>query len=341
MKHWKWNIRLVTLFLLVASILLWARPFQTAQAQSAAPFRVYLTFEDGPTDAYTPQILDILAQYGAKATFFPSGSHIAGHEEILRRILREGHALGNHLVTEPAFYSGTPDADVIAAYTQAEDAIRAALGDQLPVYDAQVKLFRQPGGGARPLPSPIGDNVITYNWSVDSDDCGWMIDTSENYDSIVINNIIGDPITALGTRWNVWEHGDGSVIAFHDINRVTGRVLPTILDALVAQGATFEKLPRPFDQPGTMPIVLGAAPDMSRPGYEGFTLKGDVLTTSRIRSTPSLDGHILFGSVQLDTTLLVTGRTDGWIQVQFEGQTGWMAANLLDITGPIPNLPRR
>ncbi len=68
----------------------------TVSAQQGGAFRVYLTFEDGPTEVYTNEILDILAHYGAHGTFFPNGYQIAGREAILQRIVSEGHALGNH-----------------------------------------------------------------------------------------------------------------------------------------------------------------------------------------------------------------------------------------------------
>lgn len=117
-----------------------------ASAQDVPRFRVYLAFEDGPTDAYTPEILDILAQYGARASFVISGNQIAGHEYLLQREISEGHSLINHLWSEPGVYAGAPADAVIESYQQTETAIREALGDLLPIYDAQTKMFWQPGG---------------------------------------------------------------------------------------------------------------------------------------------------------------------------------------------------
>ncbi|WP_050614087.1 polysaccharide deacetylase family protein [Bacillus testis] len=57
---------------------------------------VALTFDDGPHEIYTPQILDILAKHHMKATFFVSGSKVSRHPEILRRTFEEGHEIGNH-----------------------------------------------------------------------------------------------------------------------------------------------------------------------------------------------------------------------------------------------------
>ena len=57
---------------------------------------VYLTFDDGPIPEATPFILDTLAQYGAKATFFMVGDNVRKHPELFKRIVDEGHQVGNH-----------------------------------------------------------------------------------------------------------------------------------------------------------------------------------------------------------------------------------------------------
>jgi peptidoglycan-N-acetylglucosamine deacetylase len=67
----------------------------------AAPRRflrreVALTFDDGPSLEWTPPILDLLRDHGARATFFVLGSAIAGREAILERAVAEGHELANH-----------------------------------------------------------------------------------------------------------------------------------------------------------------------------------------------------------------------------------------------------
>jgi len=331
-----------TTLLFVLLVMVAALPLSAQTA--AAPFRVYLAFEDGPTDAYTPEILDILAQYNARATFVIAGSEIAGHEAIMQREVREGHALINHLWEEPGVYAGAPDQPVIDSYLRTEEAMRAALGDQLPRYDAQTKMFWQPGGGAQPFPSVEGVNVITYNWNVNSDDCGWAmpeavdLDTYE-FDAAVIQNVLGESVSvgSFHSPYNAYDYGDGVIIIFHDLNRVTGRVLPTILSELSAAGATFEALPRPWDQVGTMPVALGTAPIESN-GYPGFMLNATTTTGSRLRAAPDLGAAILT-TVEPNTTLLAVGRMAGWIQVQHEGGTAWIARELVEMRGAIPNLP--
>lgn len=57
---------------------------------------VYLTFDDGPDDKITPQILDILKAEGVKATFYVCGNMVDTYPNVLKRIFNEGHAIGNH-----------------------------------------------------------------------------------------------------------------------------------------------------------------------------------------------------------------------------------------------------
>ena len=57
---------------------------------------VYLTFDDGPIPEATPFILDTLREFGAKATFFMVGDNVRKYPELYKRILAEGHQVGNH-----------------------------------------------------------------------------------------------------------------------------------------------------------------------------------------------------------------------------------------------------
>ena len=63
--------------------------FRTGQA-------VYLTFDDGPIPEVTPAVLDILAKYGVKATFFMVGENIEKHPEVYEQVVKAGHSIGNH-----------------------------------------------------------------------------------------------------------------------------------------------------------------------------------------------------------------------------------------------------
>ena len=66
--------------------------------------RISLTFDDGPSEQFTPQVLDILREHRVPATFFVCGKNVEEHPELLRRIVAEGHEVGNHTYSHPYFF---------------------------------------------------------------------------------------------------------------------------------------------------------------------------------------------------------------------------------------------
>ncbi|WP_050670685.1 polysaccharide deacetylase family protein [Luteipulveratus halotolerans] len=109
---------------------------------------VALTFDDGPTPAYTARVLDLLHKHGVKATFFLQGSHVAAYPDLVRRIKAEGHTIGNHGYTHPDFTT-LSDEEADREITSTNTAIAAVTGST-PV------LFRYPYGNE----SAGGNEVI-------------------------------------------------------------------------------------------------------------------------------------------------------------------------------------
>jgi len=70
-----------------------------ASPQPGAGRVVYLTFDDGPDPTWTPQVLAVLAKYGAKATFFELGDMIAAHPGLSEQVRAAGHTIGNHSIS--------------------------------------------------------------------------------------------------------------------------------------------------------------------------------------------------------------------------------------------------
>lgn len=68
---------------------------------TAQPGTVALTFDDGPSPIYTPQVLDILKKYNIKATFFVVGTSAKKYPELIKRIAAEGHYVNEHTMTHP------------------------------------------------------------------------------------------------------------------------------------------------------------------------------------------------------------------------------------------------
>ncbi|WP_010244050.1 delta-lactam-biosynthetic de-N-acetylase [Acetivibrio cellulolyticus] len=63
---------------------------------------VYLTFDEGYENGYTPKILDALRENNVKAVFFVTGPYLAEHQDLVRRMLEEGHIVGNHSIHHPS-----------------------------------------------------------------------------------------------------------------------------------------------------------------------------------------------------------------------------------------------
>ena len=111
-----------------------------SEAEDTRSKRIWLTFDDGPTDSTTPKILDILKNENVKATFFVVGRQIANREKILLREAAEGHAIGIHTYTHE-YNKIYASAD---ALRKDIDLCSKAIRSVLP--DFNTDLYRFPGG---------------------------------------------------------------------------------------------------------------------------------------------------------------------------------------------------
>lgn len=103
---------------------------------------IALTFDDGPNEM-TALVLDVLRQYNAKATFFCIGKNIEAHPDILKRIIEEGHTVGNHSYNHSPFFDFYGKKQVIAEIEQTDALIESILGKK-------TRLFRPPYGVTNP-----------------------------------------------------------------------------------------------------------------------------------------------------------------------------------------------
>ena len=103
---------------------------------------VYLTFDDGPSNNITPQILEILRREEVKATFFVLGSRVEIYPELVKQEYDEGHYIGNHGYshTYKSIYSSVEA--ILNEYNNTETIIKNAIGNQ----EYNSHLFRFPGG---------------------------------------------------------------------------------------------------------------------------------------------------------------------------------------------------
>lgn len=105
---------------------------------------VAFTFDDGPDPAFTPRILEVLAEHGARATFFVVGCRAEQHPELVKRIVAEGHAVGSHSYSHAhTFHFGSP-ARQRADVERGIAALHAVTG-------TPPRLFRPPQGLRTPL----------------------------------------------------------------------------------------------------------------------------------------------------------------------------------------------
>lgn len=104
-------------------------------APQAASRTISLTFDDGPDARVTPQLLDVLSREHVPATFFVLGNHAAAHPDIIRRMLREGHAVGGHSLTHPNL-GDVPDWREHLELVATERTLRAITGRAASVWRA-------------------------------------------------------------------------------------------------------------------------------------------------------------------------------------------------------------
>ncbi|MET9270472.1 polysaccharide deacetylase family protein [Kribbella sp. NPDC003557] len=204
-----------------------ATPGPSAAAAAATPSAtplpakyVVLTFDDGPDAEFTPKVLDILAKYDAKATFFEVGQNVRKHPELTKRIHAAGHSVQNHTWTH-ADLRHLGAAAFRQQITSTDQVIQAQTG-------STPGCLRPPYGGVsaavRQRAKALGKDLVV--WTVDSRD--WTRPGVAAIEQRVLKNV-----------------HNGSVILMHDGggNRTqTIAALPVILQNLKAQGYGFRTL---------------------------------------------------------------------------------------------------
>ena len=190
---------------------------------------VALTFDDGPSRRYTPPILDILKQKGAKGSFFVLGSAAALEPEILKRVYAEGHDIGNHTFTHPDL-SEIPSAQLDLELNATQRVLESKLGIRSVLFrppfvkDIEPQTQQQ----ARTLQASAALGYITIGQRIDPLDWG-----RPGVDEIVRRTV------SYATRQG------GNVVLLHDgggDRTQTIAALPRIIDELRAKGFRFVTL---------------------------------------------------------------------------------------------------
>lgn len=178
--------------------------------------KIYLSFDDGPHPAATGFVLDTLQRFNAKASFFCIGKNVVAHPELYHRIIREGHAVGNHTYDHLNGWK-SDDKTYLDNIAKASTHIISTL-------------FRPPYGKvtraqARQLKKQF--NLLTVMWSVLSGDFDVRLTPQA-----CLQNILKT------TR-------PGSIVVFHDSEKAFTKMtytLPVVLMHYLKQGYSFEKI---------------------------------------------------------------------------------------------------
>jgi peptidoglycan/xylan/chitin deacetylase (PgdA/CDA1 family) len=126
---------------------------------------VALTFDDGPSAQYTPQILDALKEHGVHATFFVIGRNVIKHPGIVKREVDEGHVVGNHTWSHPLMAPLENRKQLMIEICRTDSAVYSAAG-------VHTTLFRPPHGWRSPWMVKDVENMgyDVINWTVDPKD---------------------------------------------------------------------------------------------------------------------------------------------------------------------------
>lgn len=154
--------------------------------------RIALTFDDGPNPQTTPQVLDLLKQYGAKATFFVVGFRLDKYPDVVKREVAEGHEVANHTKNH-VYFKGTVSKQRIAAEIgNMQQKIQAVTQQNCP-------WFRPPGGYYNDevvrVAKQYGYTVVLWSWHQDTKD--WSVPGVDKIVDKVLGNARNGDIVLL------------------------------------------------------------------------------------------------------------------------------------------------
>jgi peptidoglycan/xylan/chitin deacetylase (PgdA/CDA1 family) len=174
-----------------------------------------LSFDDGPHREFTPVVLDIMKKHNIKAGFFLIGERLDMEPELAKRIMHEGHMIGNHSFKHTGRFTIRNTKALINDLKQNEDQIYELTGER-------VRLFRPPYGVTNP-------NIATAVRLLEYKVIGWSIrslDTMGWKDKKIIKRVV--------SRFK-----PGSVILLHDTHKGIGTILEEVIKKANEQGYTF------------------------------------------------------------------------------------------------------
>lgn len=175
---------------------------------------LYLTFDDGPIPEITPWVLETLADYGAKATFFCVGNNVRKHGKIYQQILDQGHDVGNHTQNHVNGW-GTEHLEYLQDVSHCSEYVNSPL-------------FRPPYGRMRPTQAQlIQQQYKIVMWDILSGDFDKNLPPEQCLGNVIL------------------KASPGSIVVFHDSLKAEKNLkyaLPRVLDFFSNKGYSFEAI---------------------------------------------------------------------------------------------------
>jgi len=245
-------------FITSETITSYPRGYEIARWGDSALKRVALTFDDGPDETYTPAVLDVLRKYHVPATFFLVGSQVMRRPQIVRRIVDEGHEIGNHTFTHPKF-DEVSRLQLSAEVNATQQLIESITGRSTLLFRPPFAIDIEPQTADEmdAIAAVSAKGYYTVNMRIDADD--WKPGSTPDE--------IFQRVIARARQ----EHAH--VILMHDAggNReATVLALPRIIEALRADGYTFERVSALLGKTrdDVMPVIAMANPvKLDQVGY--------------------------------------------------------------------------
>lgn len=188
--------------------------------------KVYLTFDDGPS-SNTDQILDILADYDVKATFFVVGKEEEEYQALYRRIVEEGHTLGMHSYS----HKYNEIYQTVESYSADLRKLQEFLYDITGVW---CRYCRFPGGSSNTVSRVDMHELIDYLDQQDISYFDWNVSSGDASSAYISPESIVRNCTAKLQEY------DESIILMHDAyeKRSTVEALPALIEAIQAMEDT-------------------------------------------------------------------------------------------------------
>jgi peptidoglycan/xylan/chitin deacetylase (PgdA/CDA1 family) len=216
----------------------WFGPTFTGGA--AAARQIALTYDDGPNDRQTPELLETLDKHGVKATFFMVGRYVNLHPKVAEAVARAGHAVGNHTYTHPnlIFCSRT---QIRAQLEECERALSGAVGEH-------SRLFRPPFGARRPQVLRVARHLglTTVMWSITGYD--WNANPADKIAAHVVRRAHGGDVILMH---------DGGHLACGADRKHTVMATERIIQRCRDLGFAFVTVQKMMTTEAPVPIKLG------------------------------------------------------------------------------------